>query len=233
MGYKKHFKKSGISEGESLKVSIPQVLGRVRNHRDFLTGHNVKSVERYGDKVLDGKAEFIDKHTLRVGDDIITAKKIIIATGSTPVLDPSWESFKEHILTTDEIFEQEDLPKTLGVLGLGVIGLELGQALARLGIKVTAVQSKEFIGGLSDPEINAIMIEACKEEFDIWLGRRATLSKVEDKIKITSGEREVLVDKVLASIGRKPNLASLKLENLGIELDKRGMPSFDRNTMQI
>jgi len=230
---KKHFEKSGISHEEALKVSIPQVLQRVRDHRDFLTGHNIKSVERYGDKVLDGKAEFIDKYTLRVGDDIITAKKIIIATGSTPILDPSWESFKEDILTTDEIFEQEDLPKTLGVLGLGVIGLELGQALARLGIKVTAVQSKEFVGGLSDPEINAIMIDACKEEFDIWFGSRATLSKAGDKIKITSGEREVLVDKVLASVGRKPNLASLKLENLGIKLDKRGMPNYDKNTMQI
>lgn len=230
---KQHFEKSGITGGESLKVSLPQVLKRVREHRDFLTGHNVKSVERYGDKVLDGKAEFIDKHTLRVGDDIITAKKIIIATGSTPVLNPEWEAFKEDILTTDEIFEQEDLPETLGVLGLGVIGLELGQALARLGVKVTAVQSREFIGGLSNPEINAIMIEECEKDFDIWFGCRATLRKEGEKIKITSGDKEILVDKILASVGRKPNLASLKLENLGIELDKRGMPKFDRNTMQI
>ncbi len=230
---RKHFEKSGIANSESLKVSIPQVLQRVRVHRDILTGHNVKSVERYGDKVLDGKAEFIDRNRLCVGDDIITAEKIIIATGSSPILDPSWESFKEYILTTDELFEQEDLPETLGVLGLGVIGLELGQALARLGIKVTAVQSKEFIGGLSDPEINDFMVNACKEEFDVWLGGRATLSKVGNKIKITSGEKEILVDKVVASVGRKPNLASLKLENLGLKLDKRGMPNFDRNTMQI
>ncbi len=230
---RKHFEKSGIANADALEVSIPQVLQRVRDHRDFLTEHNVKSVERYGDKVLDGKAEFIDKHTLRVGDDIITAEKIIIATGSTPILDSSWETFKEQILTTDTLFEQENLPETLGVLGLGVIGLELGQALARLGIKVTAIQSKEFIGGLSDPEINDFMVNTCKEEFDVWLGGRATLSKVGDKIKITSGEKEILVDKVLASVGRKPNLASLKLENIGLKLDKRGMPNFDKNTMQI
>ncbi len=65
--------------------------------------------------------------------------------------DPCWDDFKEHILTTDELFEQEDLPPTLGVMGLGVIGLEIGQALSRLGIEVTAVHSKAFIGGLSDP----------------------------------------------------------------------------------
>ncbi len=227
------FEKSGIANGEALKVSIPKVLQRVREHRDFLTEHNVKSVERYGDKVIDGKAEFIDSNTLRVGEMTISAKKIIVATGSTPVLDAAWEDFREHILTTDEIFEQEDLPESLGVLGLGVIGLELGQAFARLGIKVTAVQSKEFIGGLSDPEINAIMVEACQKDFDMLFGERATLSKVGEKIKITSGEREVLVDKVLVSVGRKPNLEALKLENLGIKLDKKGMPAFDRNTMQI
>ena len=230
---KKHFDKSGISNGESLKVSLPEVFQRVREHRDFLTGHNIKSVQRYGDKVLDGTAEFIDKHTLRVGDDTITAKQIIIATGSTPIFDSAWEAFKDDILTTDEIFEQEDLPETLGILGLGVIGLELGQALARLGVKVTAIQSSEFIGGLSDPQINAIMIEEVQKEFDICFGHKATLSKVNDKIKITAGDKEILVDKVLASIGRKPNLSSLKLKNIGIKLDKRGMPSFDKNTMQI
>jgi len=230
---RKDFKEAGISHCEDLKVSIPKVLQHVRDHRDFLTGHNIKSVERYGEKVLDGEATFIDKHTLRVGDDIISAKKIIIATGSTPILNPQWESFREYILTTDELFEQEDLPETLGVLGLGVIGLEIGQALARLGIKVTAIQSKEFIGGLSDPEINAIMIEECQKEFDIWFGHRATLSKEGEKIKISNGENALLVDKVLASVGRKPNLDALNLECLGIQLDKRGIPNFDKETMQI
>ena len=114
---------------------MPDVLQRVRDHRDFLVNGNIKhSITRLGDKVLSGRAEFINKNTLKVGDDVIVAEKIIIATGSSPVFDPKWESFKEHILTTDDLFEQKDLPPTLGVIGLGVIGLELGQALSRLGI---------------------------------------------------------------------------------------------------
>lgn len=227
--------KSGIKHSDALEVSIPDVLQRVRDQRDFLVNENIShSITRLGDKVLTGKAEFIDSNTLKVGDDEIRAKKIIIATGSSPVFDPAWEAFKEHILTTDELFEQEDLPPTLGVLGLGVIGLELGQALSRLGIKVTAVHSQEFIGGLSDPDVNEVMLELCKKEFDIWLGSgRAVLSKVGDKIKITNGDCEVLVDKVLVSIGRKPNLDGLGLEKLSITLDKRGMPNFDPQTMQI
>ena len=124
-----HFEKSGIQNSDALKVSIPDVLQRVRDHRDFLVNGNIKhSITRLGNKVLSGRAEFINKNTLKVGDDVIVAEKIIIATGSSPVFDPKWESFKEHILTTDDLFEQKDLPPTLGVIGLGVIGLELGQA---------------------------------------------------------------------------------------------------------
>ncbi len=231
---REYFEKSGIKNSDKLSVCIPDVLKRVRKHRDILVAGNIKNITHLGDKVLSGKAEFINAHTLKVGEDEIVAQKIIIATGSTPILDPCWETFKEHILTTDELFEQEDLPATLGVLGLGVIGLELGQALSRLGIKVTAVHSKEFIGGLSDPEVNDTMLGLCEKEFDIWLGGdHATLSKVDDKIKISNDENETLVDKVLVAIGRKPNLESLKLEKLGIALNKKGMPNFDPQTMQI
>ncbi len=231
---REYFEKSGIMNSDKLSISIPDVLKRVRKHRDILVEGNVKNITRLGSKVLSGRAEFIDRHTLKVGEDEIIANKIIIATGSTPVFDPKWEAFRTHILTTDELFEQEDLPATLGILGLGVIGLELGQALSRLGIKVTAVHSKEFIGGLTDPEVNKNMLEICEKEFDIWLGGgHAVLSKVDDKIKISNDEKEVLVDKVLVAIGRKPNLKNLKLENLGITLDKRGMPNFDPQTMQI
>lgn len=228
------FEKSGIKHSDALEVSIPDVLQRVRDQRDLFVSQNIHhSIAHLGDKALVGKAEFINLNTLKVGNDEIRAEKIIIATGSSPVYDPDWGAFREHILTTDELFEQKDLPPTLGLLGLGAAGLELGQALARLGIKITAVHSKEFIGGLSDPEINKAMIKLCREEFDIWLGARAQLSKVGDKIKIRSADREILVDKVLVSIGRKPNLDALKLENLGIVLDKRGMPNFDPQTMQI
>lgn len=231
---REYFEKSGIQNSEKLSVNIQGVLKRVRKHRDILVAGNVKNITRLGDKVLSDRAEFIDVNTLKVGEDEIVAKKIIIATGSTPIFDPKWEAFKEHILTTDELFEQEDLPATLGVLGLGVIGLELGQALARLGIKITAVHSRDFIGGLSDPEVNKNMLELCDKEFDIWVGGgRAVLTKSGEKIKISNENNEVLVDKVLVAIGRKPNLASLKLENLGITLDKRGMPNFNPITMQI
>ena len=229
------FEESGILQSEALEISIPKVLQRVRKHRDFLVNHNIEqSITSLGEKSLTGKASFIDNHTLQVGEDTIYAQKIIIATGSSPVVNPTWESFGDAILTTDTLFEQEDLPQSMGVLGLGVIGLEVGQALSRLGIEITAVHSKPFIGGISDPAINEVMLELCKKEFDIWLAEgHAMLEKVGDKIQITHGERSVLVDKVLVAIGRKPNLAGLNLDKLGITLNAHGMPNFDPQTMQI
>lgn len=232
---KRHFEISGIKNSDQLEVSIPEVLKRVREQRDFFVEHTIgNTTARLGEKSISGKAEFVNATTLKVGNDEIVAKKIIIATGSTPVYEPQWKEMKEHILTSDELFEQDDLPPTMGIIGLGVIGLELGQALSRLGIHVTAVHSKPFIGGLTDPQVNDAMLALCRQEFDIWQGSEdAVLSKEKEQIKITQNGREVLVDKVLVSVGRRPNLAGLKLENAGVSLDAKGLPDFDPQTMQI
>ncbi len=69
----------------------------------------------------------------------IRAEHIIIATGSRPLVPRAWESFRDRIITTDEFFELEDLPQSVAVIGLGVIGLEIGQSLRRMGLEVTGI----------------------------------------------------------------------------------------------
>jgi len=228
--------KKGIHGGEALQVDIPEVMRHVRELRDGFVGRVMNGMTklRENDKLLDGYAEFVEPTVLKVDNQhTVHAKKIIIATGTTPVMPKPWEAFSDRIMTTDAFFEQEDLPPTMAVLGLGVIGLELGQSLSRLGIQVTGVDMLDTIGGIQDPEVRDIAVELMRQEFPIWLGQAAELSEQEGKLLVKSGDNSVVVDKVLASLGRRPNIIGLGLEKLGITLDQRGLPPFNPNTMQI
>ena len=113
-----------------------------------------------------------------------------------------------------------------------MFGLELGKALARLGIKVTGIDMAEQLGGIEDPEIHQSVIETLSRDFPLWLGNAADITEENGQLRITAGENTVLVDKLLVSMGRRPNLAGMQLEKLGIELDSQGVPLHDPNTMQ-
>ena len=224
----------GIQGSEHLKADIPAVMRHVRKLRDGFVGKVIKNkVDRLIDKRIDGYAGFVEPNVLKVGEEYVRAKKIIIATGSKPFIPRAWEKFQDYILTTDDLFEQEDLPANMAVLGLGVIGLELGQALHRLGINITGVDLLESIGGIQDPIVNQKALDIIGQEMPLLLGYPAELEEKNGKLVIHSGENSIVVDKVLASLGRIPNLSQLGLENLDVELDERGMPTFNPHTMQI
>jgi dihydrolipoamide dehydrogenase len=171
--------------------------------------------------------------TLEVNGQQIKAKSIVIATGSTPVVPAAWDEFADSVLTTDELFELEELPASVAVIGLGSIGLEIGQALSRLGVEVTGVDQLEIVANLKDPVVNQCAVDVIGKEFPFWLGEAAQLSKTDDGIKVTSGDKEIMVEKVFASLGRRPNLDKLGLEQLPIEMDERGVPVYDPLTMQV
>lgn len=170
---------------------------------------------------------------LRVGGLTLHAGSVVIATGSRPVTPRRWEDLGDHLLTTDTIFEQENLPAQMAVMGLGAIGLELGQALQRMGLAVTGVDQLEQIGGLQDPEVNRAAIEIFRKEMPVFIGAEADIQKVDRRLRISAGGRESLADKVLLSIGRAPNTDGLHLERLGVERDRQGVPVHDRHTMQV
>ncbi|MDX1488501.1 MAG: FAD-dependent oxidoreductase, partial [Acidiferrobacterales bacterium] len=160
-------------------------------------------------------------------------RRTVIATGSRPVVPSLWQPFRDRVITTDEFFEQEILPSSIAVVGLGAIGLELGQALHRMGIRTTGVDQLTRIAGLQDPVVNQSACDILGQEFPLWLGAIAEVAKYEDKLRVSSGDRSVVVDRVLASLGRKPNVNGLGLDKLGIELDANGVPMFNTNTMQV
>ena len=227
--------REGIEGGDQLRVSGPEVMEHVQDLRDIFVDKVLShSTDEMGDEFIPEYARFLEPGLLQAGEQRIRARSIVIATGSTPVVPPAWRDFGDRILTTDEVFELEDLPASLAVIGLGVIGLELGQAFSRLGVEVTGVDQLETIGRLDDPEVAASAIQLIGKEFPLWLGEAVAIEEAEDgRLRVSAGERSVLVDKVLVSAGRRPNLESLDPARAGIELNADGVPDYDPNTMQI
>ena len=227
------FDREGIEGGEGLSANLPDILEHVRDLRDILVDRVLgNSTDQMEDEFLDGYARFVEPGRLQVGDEVIQAENIIIACGTRPVVPPAWVDFGDRILTSDTLFEQEDLPESVAVVGLGIIGLELGQALAQLGVAVTGIDQAETLAGLSDPSAQQSAIEVMSRAFPLWLGHTAELQDEGGRIRVSAGEQSVVVDKVLAAMGRQPNLDWLALEHAGIALDDQGAPSFDPATMR-
>ncbi len=226
----------GVDGHEAMELDIPEAMEHVQDLRDtFVDRVLTNSTDNMGDEFIQQYVRFVAPDLLETEDGRrIRAGSIIIATGSRPILPEPWKAFGERVITTDDVFEQEDLPKSLAVIGMGTIGLELGQSMKRLGIEITGFDQLDTLGGAQDPEVCACAKEILGKEFPIHLGHRAEISEAEDgKLRVTAGKASVVVDKVLAAMGRIPNLDNLALENLGCELDGRGIPLFDRHTMQV
>jgi len=228
------FDSEGIRGADQLKADIPAVMRHVRSLRDrFASAMVTATKHRAGDRLITGKAEIIAPNHLRVGDKEIETDSIIIAAGARPKVPDDWRVFGDRILTSDNIFEQEDLPRRIAVVGLGPIGLELGQSLSRLGLEITGFDMIESVGTITDPEINSEYLRILRKEFPIHLGAAVELREKNQSLLVKGPDVETIVDAAIVAAGVQPDLRGLGLENLGITLDKRGMPSFNADTMQI
>lgn len=224
----------GISGGRALTLDVPRALEHVRSLRDrFVSGVMENSMDPLGEKLIRQFAEFLEPDLLRVGDQRVRARKIVIATGSTPTVPKPWQRFHDRILTTDTLFEQTALPARIAVLGLGAVGLEMGQALSRMGVEVTGFDALPHIGGIEDPEINRLAIELLGRDIGFYLEAKAEIEENGAQLRVTANDEMAIVDKLLVCVGRTPNFDSLKLERLGMEMDDGGMPPFNRKTMRI
>lgn len=228
------FPREGIAGGDGLTVDVDAAFEHVRDIRDILVdrvlGH---STDNLGDELINGYARFIGPGVMEVNGETIEAENIVLAPGTAPVVPEAWQVFGDRILTTDSLFELETLPSSMAVIGLGAIGLELGQALGRMGIEVTGFDILENIGGIDDPEISKVALDLIGREFPMHLGAPADIAEEGGQLRVTSGERSVLVEKVLVSMGRRSNLYAMDLEKSGLPLRENGLPDFDRNTMRV
>jgi len=227
------FEREGIEGANELGLDKPAIMEHVQDLRDVFVDKTLGVTDALDEAhLIDGYACFVDEHNIEVNGERYKANSIVIATGTVAIVPDAWQSFKDDIITTDELFEQEDLPASVAVIGLGSIGLEIGQALSRLGVDVTGVDLLEDVARLNDPVVNKLAVETIGKDFPLWLGEPAQLEKTDAGILVSCGDREVVVEKVLASLGRRPNFDRLGLENTSLELDDKGVPLFNAETMQ-
>ena len=231
------FEREGIEGGEHLSLNITEAMEHVEDLRDNFVdrtlGNSTDNLDE--NQLIRSYAQFVDSNTLLTDDgETIKANKIIIATGSRPIIPNAWSAFADRVITTDDIFDMQQLPQSIAVIGLGVIGLEIGQALHRMGIQVTGIDQQTRIGGIDDQDVNAVAIDTLGKEMTLWLGHAAEITETSDgKLRVSAGDNAVVVDKILASMGRRPNTDKLKLEVLGIELGRQDVPVFNPHTMQL
>jgi dihydrolipoamide dehydrogenase len=216
------------------------VMGRVRSERDRFVGFVLESVENIpaADR-LRGMARFLDANRLQVDDHtIVQAAQVVIATGSSAIVPPELQGGADRVIICDGVFEWDRLPASVAVIGTGIIGLELGQALTRLGVRVMILGRSDGVAHLSDPDVLACARTCLAAELDLRPNTQVQAAeRVGDQVLLhwlsASGEAHAdHFDYVLAATGRAPNVHAIGLEHSGLALDARGVPLFDPLTMQ-
>ncbi|MGE5525848.1 MAG: FAD-dependent oxidoreductase, partial [Rhodospirillaceae bacterium] len=147
----------GIRLDGRIAVDGKAVMARVRRERDRFVGFVLKGIDAIpSDRLIHGRARFVDDRTLQVDDHTtVTFSRAVIATGSSPAIPVMLRAAADRLVVNDDVFAWEDLPRSVAIFGPGVIGLELGQALHRLGVRVRLFGRGSGIGPLSDPAIRA------------------------------------------------------------------------------
>ena len=217
------------------------VMDRVRRERDRFVGFVIEGVDAIPEEQrIRGFARFVDDHRVQVDDHtVVYAKRFVIATGSAPSYPKVWDELADRLIVNDDVFDWTDLPKSVAVFGPGVIGLELGQALSRLGVEVSMFGLGGQVGPLTDPAVMASARDAFASEFylnadvDVKVMRRVEDGVFIEFVDHDGTVRDTVVDYVIAATGRTPNVAGLALENTTLPLDAKGVPLFDDKTMQI
>lgn len=239
-----HAREAGRFGVQVPEVAIdgPAVMKRIQSERDRFVGFvgNVIDDAREAGELLVGRAKIEGPGLLSVdGETEVRFERLVIATGSTPFVPPPFRGLEDRLITNDHVFELENLPSSVLVVGLGVIGLELGQALHRLGVRTTLVGVGGGVGPLSDPEVLDEAKRVLAEELDLHPDYTLhSIEKVEDGVRFSftdskGNERTETFERLLMAAGRRPNLRGLGLENVGIEPQPNGRFDIDPDTLQL
>lgn len=227
----------GIDVPGGVRVDGPRVLARLRRERDRFVGSVVDALEEIPtEERLSGTARFVGPTALEVGGRRVEARSVVVATGAEPRRPPQLEHLGHDVLVSDDVFELRDLPRSLAIFGAGLVALELGQALSRLGVDVRLFSPEPRVGPFTDPALQRAARDLLGAELALELGVDYRVSRAAEGFRVAwrtaDVGREAVFQAVLAASGRRPCLAVLDLPAAGIPLDDGGAPRIDASTLQ-
>ncbi|MBM4145791.1 MAG: mercuric reductase [Nitrospira sp.] len=232
----KNAEKYGLPGADFKAVDFQAIAERIQSVISAIQEHDSK--ERFcklGARVEFGNANFMDEHSVQLSGKIYSAKKWVIATGSSPFVPPIEGIDKTPYITNKELFSLKTLPQSMIAIGGGPVSIEMAQAFNRLGTKVTVVELANQILGAEDKDMAEELMNILISE-----GIRFHLGSLPLSTKDLGNEKEVVIknaesktislkaETILVAVGRKANLQGLGLEDIAVERDKKGLKIDNR-----
>ena len=232
------FADQGIKVGKA-SIDVPTMIARKAKIVDQLTGGIKGLFKKNKVTMLSGHGSFVSKAEdgweMKVGNQTVEAKQVIVATGSTARHLPDVAVDNKLICDNIGALELDAVPKRLGLIGSGVIGLEMGSVWRRLGSEVTVLEAMESFLAATDQDIAKEAQKVfTKQGMDIKLGVKVgTVTPAKNKKTVTveyedkDGKQKAVFDKLIVSVGRVPNTDGLNADAVGLKIDERGFVEVD------
>ncbi len=228
----------GLEISGDVKVNMKKLKNWKQSVCDRMSGGVEGLLKGNGVDIIAGEAEFTSPTELKVkGSDStksVEAKNYIIATGSRPIEIPGFEYDEKNILSSTGALALEKVPKSLLVIGGGYIGLEIGSYLSKLGTEVDILEAQDnLLQGVVEKDVAQVVSRKLKKDgIKVHLKAKAQSYKKSGKnlevtAEVDGSEKKFKAEKILVTVGRKPNSDQLGIKEIGLELDDRGFVKTD------
>ena len=227
-------KKLGI-ETEISKIDFGFIMERMRkslNENQAQMRNNLSHIKELD--FFEGEGHFTDEYTIEVKGEKIKGDKIFIASGSRPMIPPIKGLDSVDYLTNETLLQLKEKLESLTIIGGGYIAVEYGHFFAAMGTRVTILEMADRLVLAEEPEISELLKKELSQRMDIYTGVQAEAVKnnghdatvVVNDLK-SGGQKEFTAQRILVAVGRRSNADLLKVENTGVEVDKRGYIKVD------